>query len=166
MVTGFGQIKAAGVHNGQKSFGVLAAVVLQHIDSIAVNGCGSGQQMVLQMNLGHILQIAGIIDDGGIPGVILDQAQHIGFIDVTQFSGFLLGNDDFNIVLQQSVAIVGADLGDGVGVILQTLNDDLAGVAIGFHGNEVGSFFGIVGVIYHVINALGFVQFCLDVVGW
>ena len=127
MVTGFGQVKATGVHNGQGSFGVLAAVVLQHIDSFAVNGCGSGQQVVLQMDLGHILQIAGIIDDGGIPRVILDQTQNIGFIDVAQFSGFLLGNDDFDIVLQQSVAIIGADLGDGVSVIFQTLDDDLAG---------------------------------------
>ena len=35
-------------------------------------------QVVLQVLLRHILQIAGVIDDGGVPGIVLDQAQDIG----------------------------------------------------------------------------------------
>ena len=95
VITGLGQVKAAGIHNGQGRFCIHAAVVFHHVDLLAAHGSGSGHQLVFQMFLGHIFEITGVLDDFGIPGVILDQAQYIGFIDVAQAGGFRLGNFSF-----------------------------------------------------------------------
>ena len=64
-------------------------------------------------------------------GVVLDQAQHIGGVNVANFSGFRLGNHHLNVILQQRVAIVRAHFGNGVGIVLQTFHDDLAILAAG-----------------------------------
>ena len=85
VVTGLRQVKTAGVDDLQGNNGVDAAVVFQHVDVIAVDGCGSGQQVVLQVLLRHVLQITGVVDDGCIARIVLDQAQDIGCVDVVQY---------------------------------------------------------------------------------
>ena len=168
MITGLRQIETTGVNDLQGYGSVDAAVVLQHIDLVAVNGCGSGQQVVLQVLLGHVLQIAGVVDDGCVTGIVLDQAQDIGSVDVAQLLSLSLGDDDLDVVLQQGVAIVGTDFGDGVGVILQTLDDDLVlrlaclGCGLRDHGNEVGCVLLIGNMVDDIVDALFLVQFCLD----
>ena len=84
--------------------------------------------------LGHVLQIARIFDDCGVPGIVLDQAQYIRGVNVAVFCGLRLGNYHFNVILQEGVAVVGTDFGNGVGIVLQTLYDNLAGISSTFHG--------------------------------
>ena len=68
VITGLGQIETTGVHHGQGCLCVDAAVVLQHGDLLVVYGSGSGQQLVFQMFLGHIVQVAAVVDNAGING--------------------------------------------------------------------------------------------------
>ena len=126
VVAGVGQFKATGVDHAQRRFGVGGAVVREHGHGVAVHCGAGGQQMVFQVLLGHILQVSRVVDDRGVPGVVLDQAQHIGGVNVANFCGFRLGNHHFNVILQQRVAIVRADFGNGVGIVLQTLDHDFA----------------------------------------
>ena len=145
VVTGFRQIKATGVDHSQRSLGILAAIVYQHGDLVAVHSSGSGQQVMLQMLLGHVLQIAGIVDDLSVAGIVLDQTQDIGLVDVTQLGGFSLGDNDLDIILQQDITVIGANFGDGVGIVFQTLNNDLVlslaglGDSHGSNGSEQSS---------------------------
>ena len=90
MIAGLGQIKTAGVHNTQRSDGIDGTIVFQHIDIICIDSSGCGQQLVLQMSLGHILEITDVVNDLGITGIVLDQAQQIGDINVAQLSGLSL----------------------------------------------------------------------------
>ena len=128
VITGFGQIEATGVDHGQRSFCIGRAVILQHVDCVAVNSCGSGQQVVSQLLLGHVVQDisqAAIGLDVALSlclsndflskaGIILDQANNVRLVDVAQNSGLNLRNNDLDVFLQQGVAVVGTDLGDGV----------------------------------------------------
>ena len=148
---------------------MLGAAVAQHIDLVAVNSCGSGQQVMLQVLLRHIFQIAGVVDDGGIPGIVLDQAQDIGGVDVADVDGLDLGDDNLDVVLQQGVAGIGADFGDGVGVILQALDDDLVLAFIGVNGHcqgknrdKVGGIGLVLNMVGHIVDALVCIQLSLD----
>ena len=67
-VTGLRQIKTAGIDDFQGNDGVCAAVIVQHVDILAVDGGGCSQQVVLQVRLRHILEVTGVIDNGWIPG--------------------------------------------------------------------------------------------------
>jgi len=158
VITGLGQVKAAGIHNGQGRFCIHAAVVFHHVDLLAVHGSGSGHQLVFQMFLGHIFEITGVLDDFGIPGVILDQAQYIGFIDVAQAGGFRFGNDHIDTLFQHNIAAVGAHLGHGVGVIFQTLEDDLTLGIGGLDGDKMGGIRLVGHMIHHIVNAFVLVQ--------
>ena len=162
MIAGLGQIKAAGVHNAQRSDGIDGAIVFQHIDIVCINSSGCGQQLVLQMSLGHVLQITGVVNDLGVTGIVLDQAQQIGDVNVAQLSGFSLGDDDLNAVLQQGVTVIGRLFGDDVLVIFQALDDDLTGLIIGVNGNEQSCLFLSSNVVDDIVNALFFVQLGLD----
>jgi len=127
-ITGLGQIVATGVDNGQRRMGIDRAVVLQHVDSVAVHGSRGSQQVVSKLLLGHIvenvskvaigLHIAlrlGFGDDAlSKAGVILNETGNVGQIDIAKLSGLLLGDDDLDILLQQRVAVVGTDFSDGV----------------------------------------------------
>ena len=176
MVTGLGQVEAAGVDHGQRSVGVDAAVVLQHIDVVAVNGSGGGQQVVLQMLLGHVVQDIGqvavgldvahgdsFVDNGlCVTGIVLDQTDHILGIDVAQLHSLNLGDDDLDVILEEGIAVVSADFGDGVHIILQTLDDDLALTAAGGHRNEMGGISLGLHVVNDIVDALCLVQLGLD----
>ena len=127
-ITGLGQIVATGVDNGQRRMGIDRAVVLQHVDSVAVHGGRGGQQVVGKLLLGHIVENVSKVAIGlhvalrlGLgndalskAGIVLNQACNVGQIDITKLSGLLLGDDDLNILLQQRIAIVSPDFGDGV----------------------------------------------------
>ena len=93
VVAGRGQVKAARIDHGQRSLGIGAAVVLGHVHIFAADGSGGGQQFVLQMLLRDVLQIRVTLNDFGIAGVILDQAQSVGGIDGAAFGAFFLGDD-------------------------------------------------------------------------
>lgn len=138
VVTSLGQVETTGIDHGQRGFRVGTAVVREHIDLLAADGCGSGQALVLQVLLRHILQIAGVLDDFCIPGIILDQAQNIGGIDVAQIAALSLGNDHLDVLLQQDITIVSGNLVHHIGVILQTLDDDLAPAVAGSHRDKAG----------------------------
>ena len=162
VIAGLRQVKAAGIDHPQGRFCVGGAVICQHGYGVAVHCCAGGQQVVFQMLLRHVLQVAGIVDDCGIPGVILKQTQHIRGVNVADFSGFHLGNYHRNVILQKRVAVVGAHFRYGIGIVLQTLDHDFALVGVSGHGDEMGG----VGLGFHmvcdVVNALGLVQLCLD----
>ena len=117
-IAGLRQIKTAGIDDLQGNNGVCAAVIVQHVDILAVDGGGCGQQVVLQMGLRHILEVASAFDNGCIPGIVLNQPQQVGGVDVTQFRGFDLRNDDFDVVLEQRVAIIGSDFSYSISIVL------------------------------------------------
>lgn len=163
-IAGFRQVEATGVDHGQRCFCVVAAVIGEHIHRVAVHGSGNRQQMMLQVYLGHILQVAGIVDDLSITGIILDEPQNIAGVDITQLGGFGGGEYHLDGVLQQHIAIVGADFGDGVGVIFQTLDDDLAGVAVAGNRDEVGGIFLGSHMVNHIVDAFLGIQLSLHIV--
>lgn len=101
VVAGSGQVKAGGVDHLQGRFCVGRAVVCEHGHGIAVHRGGGGKQMMLQVLLGNIVQIPGVMDDRSIPGVVLDQAQNVGGINVAERGGFLLGNDNRNVLFSK-----------------------------------------------------------------
>ena len=176
VITGFGQIKSTGIDHAQRCQGVYGAVFGEHIHIVAVNGCGGGEELVGQLLLGHVVEnvgqvaiglhvalLDGFLDDGlGVAGIVLDQACHVGAVDIAEDFGFHLGNDHFDIFLQQGVAVIGTDFGDGVCIILKALDDDLAGLAVGIYGDEVGGVSFGFHVIDHIINAFVLVQLSLD----
>ena len=176
VVAGLGQIVATGVDYGQRRMGIDRAVVLQHVDSVTVHGGRGSQQVVRQLLLGHIVEdisqtavrfhvalCLGLGDDAlSKAGIILNETGNVGQIDVTKLSGFLLGDDDLDILLQQRVAVVGTDFGNGICVVFQTLDDHLAGFAVGVNGDEMGSVCFGIHMLHHVVNALRLVQLRLD----
>lgn len=74
---------------------------------------------------GDVLVVVCVIDHGCISGFILDQTQDIFTVEITQVRGFLAGNDDLNIVLQQRIRIVRVDLSQYIAVRLKPLDDNL-----------------------------------------
>ena len=70
------------------------------------------------MGLRHILEITGVVDDGRVPGIVLNQTQQIGGVNITQLRGFSLRDDDLDVVLEQRVTAVGSDFGYSVGIVL------------------------------------------------
>lgn len=70
------------------------------------------------MLLRDVLQIRVTLNDFGIAGVILDQAQSVGGIDGAAFGAFFLGDDNLNILFQQHIAVIGADFRHGIGIVL------------------------------------------------
>ena len=158
MIACLGKIKTAGVHHSQGRFCIDAAVVFHHVDLLAVHGSGSGQQFMLQVLLGHIVQVAVVLNNAGIPGIILNQTQNIRAVDGAGSVGILLGNDHIDALFQQHIAAVGANLSQGVGVIFQTLDNDLALGISGLDGDKVGGFRLVGHMIHHIINAFVLVQ--------
>ena len=56
--------------------------------------------------------------DVGIPEIVLQNAQHIGDVDITEILALCCLYHDLDIVAQQRVAIGCLDLGSNVSVIL------------------------------------------------
>ena len=164
VVTGLRQVEATGVDHLQGSFCVVTAVVGEHIHGVAVHSSGNGQQMMLQVYLGHILQVAGIVDDLSVAGIVLDETQDVAGIDITQLGGFGGREDHFDGISQQHIAIIGTDFGHGVDVIFQTLDDDLAGIARGFNRDEVGSIGFVSYMVDHIVNTFLGIQLSLHIV--
>ena len=156
--------------------GILGTAIIQHIDSVTVNSCGSSQQIMSELLLGHIVQyisqtaigldvaLGNSLRDDFLSEarIVLNQTNNIRLVDIAQNSGFNLRNDNLNVLLQQGVAVIGTNFGDGVGVIFQALDDHLAGVAVGFHGDEVGGIGLGFHMIGHIVDTLCLVQLGLD----
>ena len=142
--TGLGKIKAAGIHHGERSQSVHRTLILVHIHIVAVHGSGGSQQIVLQMLL-----------DVGVTTIVLGDAQGI-VVAVTEGIGCLALDDNLNVVFQQGIAVIGLGLGEGVAVVLQTLDDDFA-VA---RRNEVGGILLCLhmagDVVHAIVQKLGF----------
>ena len=132
--------------------------------------------MMLQLLLGHVVQDVcqtavsldvalgnGLVDDSlGVTGIILNQPQDVGLVDIADLHGLHLGDHDLDVIPQQGVAVVGTDFGCGVGVVLQTLDEDHA-LAIGTgYGDEVGCLGLVGGMTGDVVDALSLVQLCDD----
>ena len=171
-ITGGRQIEAAGIDHSQRSMGILGTVVLQHVDIIAINSCGSGQQVMLQLLLGHVVQDVGqaaiglhvalgdsLADDSlCVPGIVLNQANYIRLVDVTDLNGFNLGNYDLNVIPQQGVAVISTDFSCSVGVIFQTLDEDNT-LAVCVRNRDEVSCFGLIGSMAgDVVDTLFHVQ--------
>lgn len=116
------------------------------------------------MGLRHILEVAGIFDNGCIPGIVLNQPQQVGGVDVTQFRGFDLRNDDLDVILKQVVAIIGSDFGYSISIVLQTFDDHQTFSVSVLDGDEVRSIFLIGHMTDHIVDALVFVQLRFDVI--
>ena len=145
--TGARQIEATGVDHFERGKSIEGFTVLVHVHVVAVHGRGGGQQTMLQMLL-----------DVGVAIVVLDNTQHIVVIPVTEVA--LGGGDNhLDIVLQQGIAVVGLGLGDGIGIILQTTDEDLTGVG----GNEVRGVRLGLDVIGHIVETV-VAEDCLNVV--
>lgn len=108
---------------------------------------------MFQMLLGNVLQIRVTLNDLGIAGIVLNQSQRIGGIDGAALGAFLLGDHHLNILLQQYIAAVRANFGHGIGVILQTLNQDSALGIAGFHRDKVRGIFLVGSVAGHIVHA-------------
>ena len=156
--------------------GILGAAVGQHVDIVAVNGGRCSQQMMLQLLLGHVVQdvcqtAVGLdvalgnclVDDGlGVAGIILNQTQDVGLVNIADFHSLHLGDHDLDVIPQQGVAVVGTDFGCGVGVVLQALDEhDALAVCTG-HRDEVGCLSLVGGMAGDVVDALSLVQLCDD----
>ena len=163
-IAGLRQIKTAGIDDFQRNDGICTAVIVQHVDILAVDSGGCGQQVVLQMGLRHILEVAGVFDNGCIPGIVLNQPQQVGGVDVTQFRGFDLRNDDFDVVLEQRIAIIGSDFSYSISIVLQSLDNDQPLTVSVLDGNEVRSVFLVGYMADHIVDTLVFVQLRLDIV--
>ena len=141
-----------------------AAAIFSHVHLVAIHGGRGGQQVMLQMLLGHILDLYAGCQNLRIPGIVLNQALHISAIDASELIGLGLGDNDLNVIFQESVAIIGADFGCGVAVILHTLDDDLTGRASRFHRDKVGGYSFLGSMTDHIVHTLGLVQLGNDVV--
>ena len=158
IVASLGQVKATGIDHGQRGLGVGAAFVLRHVDLLAADGSGGNPQLVFQVLLGNVLQIDVTLNDLGIAGVILDQAQSIGSVNGAAFGAFLLGDGHLNILLQQHIAVVGADFGHSIGIIFYALNENPALGITGFHRNKVRGIFLVGSVAGHIVHAFVLIQ--------
>ena len=143
-----GQIEAAGVDDRKGDKGVAGSLVRLHAHIVAVNGRGVRQQLVLQMLLRHVVEHARL--HIRVAGIVLQQAQHVGAVDGAERIALHSGDHDLDAVLEQRIAVVGADLGHGVVVILQALDQQLAGAG----GDEVGGLGLLIGVAGHIVQAL------------
>lgn len=167
-LTGLGQVKAVGVHDGQGAQGVGGAgvlVVVKHVDLVAVNGGGSGQQNGMLCCLGNVGQTQIQAAVKAVAGIVLDNAQDIVAVNgAGTVSVFLCGNDNSDIVLEQSVAVSGLQLGDDVGVRLQALDNQMALLIVPGHGVHGGGGGFLGGVAGDVPNTFGLIQLCCDVI--
>ena len=86
----------------------------------AIMAAGGTNEDVCQVAVGlHVALLDGFLDDLlSVTGIVLNEAGNIGAVDLAQNIGLYLGNDHFNVFLQQGVAIVGTDFGEGIYVIL------------------------------------------------
>ena len=116
------------------------------------------------MLLGHIVEVAGVIDNGGIPGIVLDQSKNIICIDIAQFGGFPLGNHHRNGVLQERVAVRSLGFLNDIFIVLQTLDDNLTLGIRSFHRNKAGSLRFLIHMIRHIVNSGGFIQHGLYII--
>ena len=68
------------------------------------------------------------------------------------------GDHNLDCILEQGVAVVGLDFGDGIAIIFQALDDNLSGLAAGSCRHKL-SRIGLIGhMAGNIIDALGFVQ--------
>lgn len=145
VVTGTGQLRTAGVDDGQRDNRVHALSAGLHINGLAGNRSRCAQQ--------HMRKFL-VAVEGAVAGVVLDQTEDIAAINATGTGLILLGCDhDGDVVLEQRIAVVGLRLGQDIGVILNAVDREDAGSGIGDEGGGVSLGSHMVG---HIVNAVTF----------
>ena len=76
------------------------------------------------MALGHIVEHSG--GDACKAGIVLDEAERVRAVDGAGVCALCLGDNDLDALLEQRVGFIRLNLLDGVGVVLQALDDQLA----------------------------------------
>ena len=98
-------------------------------------------------------------------GIVLQNTQRILCIDIAGTSGVRSGRDyQLDLVFQQAVAVGSFDFGDDIGVILTTLNHNLAGLAIIGDRGEYSGFRLFRSVAGDIVDTFRLVQSCLQIV--
>ena len=126
--------------------------VRDHGNVVAVHSGRSGQQLMLQVALGHVLKLPG--GDIRKAGIVLDKSENVRAVDRAGAGALGLCDHDSYALLEQRVRAVRLNFLDGIGVVLHALDDQLARCG----GYKLRGVRFVLHMVGHIPHALGGVE--------
>ena len=93
-----------------------------------------------------------------IPGIVLQNAQHVGAVDIAENIALRRLDHDLDIVAEQRVAVGRLNLGGNVHVILQPFHEDGAVCC----RSETGGIVSSGNMAGHIVDHFALIQLCRD----